>query len=43
MQDAFITMAILVGVAYLNNMIKYLLNIKGVLGTNKSLHNGMLE
>ena len=36
-------MAILIVVAYFNNIIKYALNLKGVLETNRYLHDEMLE
>ena len=36
-------MMILCVVAYVNNMIKYVFNLYGVLGANRSLHNEMLE
>ena len=43
MVGAFIIMAILCLVSYINNMIKYVLNLSGVMLTNRGLHHEMLE
>lgn len=43
MLTAFVFLGILCAIGYVNNMIKYVTNLSGVLGANRSLHNNMLE
>lgn len=43
MKGAFVIMAILVASAYINNMIKYVFNLYGILVANRDLHHEMLE